>query len=241
MAVRLGLTLALAGKGKPVQVPAIHTAFVNDLKECAVVMKESKMLNLDMTYQAFHAHTSNVVAEKARGKYCKKGNNVYYSLLGNTFILEKDLLLVRDDTGKVVLIKKNNGYFDPVKQHFDPGTVAHFAKKITRTEGNNGLRTYDVELKDTEVGRMLVAVDTAKYLISSIELLYNREVELIEKSGIRHKIRPRVKIVYQFNKAEPEEGLFSASKLLIKKGKQWALAQSLSAYEFIDQYNTVKK
>jgi hypothetical protein len=157
--------------------------------------------------------------------------------MGTTLIQHKDMMVVVDDSSKRVLVQKAGDLFDPVNHQIDLSHVKAFAKNITSKQENEHQVYYKIEVKDGEVQSVGVLVDQKKQRIEKIELFYAHQTEIIEKSGTKIKVLPRMEIVYAPATHKTSENVFDTGKIIQKTKKGFSLTPAYRNYRLIDQYH----
>lgn len=211
--------------------------FMQHMKLCAAEMQKQKQTDLEINYQVFHSHVSNIAAETAKGRFCRQGDQVYYTLMGTTIVQDGKTLVVCDDSSKTILVQKAGNRFDPVSQQIDLKKIQAYTKSIAVKESKKGLVHYQVEMKDNEVKTLGIEINTATMQVEKMQLYYAHESEIIEPSGQKHKVLPRMEISYRKPAKKYGADIFSTAKLIKKTKKGFEPMPAYKKYQVIDYYN----
>lgn len=211
--------------------------FMQDLGKCVEQVKKNKDTDLEIDYRVYHSAASKEAAEKAKGRFCRKGEKTYYNLLGTTFIQDREMLVMIDDSTRRVLVRKPGNGFNPLEQQMDPAYLKAYAKSITSKEKEGQKVYYQLEMKDAEIRSIGVTIDRNRKLIEQMDLYYAREVEIISPKGIKSKVLPKLEIAYVPVTGKIPEAFLDTRQIIQKDKKGFKLAARYKKYQLIDQYH----
>lgn len=214
-------------------------AFVEHMQLCTAHMQDQKEIDLILDYKVYHSHASKTAAETAHGRYWRKGKNSYYQLMGHTFVQNAELLVAIDDSSQQVLVQKAGALIDPVKTFINTQHLKRFATSV-KSEKADGVIYYLLEVKDAQIKTIGISLDLKRKMVQRIDLFYAHETEIIEPSGNKTRVLPRMEISYE-QASQKSSHQFSVEKIIKGSKKRFLLTPAYQKYTLTDHYHQKNK
>ncbi len=205
--------------------------------------KKAGKLSMDMEYKVYQGHESDLLKEEHTGHYLKSGNdNLYMELFGTLTICNREIKMVKDDSGKVVLLTKPVPE-DTKQPLVDMEKMLQVCSQVTALPSSKMVKGYHLEFGDQimEMKAVEVYFDTTTYLVQKVILFYAKDVDVHPEYKWKGKksetYKPRLEVEYQHINTNPvvSELKFSADKYIKKTNNKWKLQPALAKYQLLDQ------
>lgn len=196
-------------------------------------------MELKMDYLIYNDHTTQQIAEMAKGHYIKKGKNHYLKRYGTTMILMQNDLLIRDDsTQMIVLSKVVQNEVQDMNQFTSKLAGYELVSESKRTKGERYFVLKMPDNKVADIRTVEVSVNEKTLQIKNMTLYYSKQFDVSEDPRKPIFKQPRMKLVYWHfdDDPTPPHDLFELDQYVTidQEGNKKLTAQYQS-YEFIHQ------
>lgn len=206
----------------------------------------STTYSMNMKYSFFPTYTSTQPVQKHTGFYCKQGEVLSYTeLYGTTTIKNGELVLVKDDSSKVFMVKKfynEETMTAPTYEQFEKMLgVCNAVEKIQELPAGEKGYVLVFENKIENLAKMEVVFDAGTYVMHKIRMYFDYPVEKYYYASMDASPqynKPCLEIEYvnvKINAAVSKE-IFSVKKYLVQVDKKWQLTPVYAGkYTLYDQ------
>jgi len=205
-------------------------------------------VSMDIHYNFYPTYTATEPLETHTGYYCKQGkDNSRMELYGTLTLSNKDLVMVKDDSSMLFMVKKHSPQDVSALTHEQFEKLLAVCSSVEKAAGSNaGSSGYRLRFDGSTNGmcKMEFFFDKVSYLVTRIVMYYNYPpVKNYRPDQVQQHEKPRMEVEYRNVNTKPalDSKVFSTGRYL-KKGKdKWQLTSAYaSAYELFDQTQTLK-
>lgn len=221
-----------------------------DIVKIREAYSRMESVSMNVSYKFFPEYDSKTPLEKHTGYYCKQGaSNYYMELYGTTTVSNNEVVMVKNDSAKVFMLKKYYPEDTPQLTHEQFEKLLSVCSSVDRVQGKDGsVSGYRLLFKGKIDGMSKVEFffNTQSYFINKMVLYYDRPVikQQFEGSEVEDYPKPKLEVEYVNVNNSPvfDKKQFSVSKYLRKEKNGWQLnAPYASSFEFYDQTKTSLK
>ena len=198
-------------------------------------------LSMDVVYKVFQGPESDLKLDEHTGHYVKMGDDkLYMQLFGTLTIRNKEVIMVKDDSTKTILIKKPSP--DDSKQPtIDMEKLLQVCETIETLPNEGTLSGYKLSFskKMQEMKAIEIYFDSKSYFVQKVIIFYNTELDVkrVSTSRKNETFKPRLEVRYVNINANPDPSVlsFPVDKYIKKEHSKWILQPILKGYHLIDQ------
>ncbi len=203
-------------------------------------------VSMDIQYRLFPTHASPAPVEEQTGSFTQRGKEEFmFSVYGTTTIRNREVTLVKDDSGKIFILKKSYSKEFRLQQDMDYAKLLELCSSVEKISAaaSQGMIAYRFIFPKTFQGmdKLEVYIDPKHYMTKKVIMYLNQPAETfphIETVNEQYT-SPRLEIVYENIKVNPlfDKDAFSASKYVNKRKDKWLINPAYKEYELMDQTN----
>jgi len=204
----------------------------NDLNQLRTTYEKIQSFKVDITYSEYNAYVGGNRISFHQGHMARNKDNYRIELPGQKTIANSEVVVVKNDEEKLVLITRNDHSYKSPVMDIDLGKVLDYTnsyKPLLNLDA--GYKGYKFEFINS----------TYQFL----DLIFNEQTGLIHKIIVYGKsmdedgksVEGRLEILYTNMNSSPNlnSSDFSVSGIVIKKDNEYQLNGSLASYRLIDQ------
>lgn len=200
-------------------------------------------LSMNINYKFYSSYSAESPVEKHTGYYCKQGSeNSYLDLYGTLTVSNKDLVMVKDDSAMVFMVKKHFPEDAPQLTHDQFEKLLAVCSSVEKiNDKGQDISGYRMLFKNNINGlsKLEFLFNTKSYLVTRIIMYYDRPVvkSYHTNTDIGYA-KPKLEVEYVNVNVAPElnRKQFSVTKYLHKGKEKWELTSAYArSYELYDQ------
>jgi len=243
-------TLLVACSGHILPAQDIKQEATADLIRIRDVFTAHTSFSMNMHYSFFPEHHSKTPVETHTGYYCKMGEALYLSeLYGTTTISNGEVVMVKDDSSKIIMVKKFFKEENPPLTHEQFEKMLKICNSVEKIKGRTeDEKAYSLLFKEKieNLVKMDILFNAKTYNVRKIIMYFDRPIQDHHFANVDANPqypKPRLEVEYiNFNgNSTYTKEKFSVKKYIGKINNKWELTAAYAGkYTLFDQ-TTVNK